>query len=1078
MILKYMMLTLDCVVLITLIAYILRGLISGTAKTLSTTGVKWILILILLIFSEKIAETIITISYVNFGSIQEVVVSEFSTATGMNLAQDSYQHTYELVCNLTICITRLAVIMVGLILINLVIYPIISLILMICGVRKSINKIGKPLLSRLGGVVLSVIAFVGIFIIIYMPIYGTMAFSATIMEDVKILEENLPTTEEENTQNLNKFDYFSYPQLDNTTDQVEEIIEGYNSSLIYRMLKNDQGKMNIAEKYVDSLITIKTKNGKIKMIAEYYNFREVFPIIAQASQTEDKLYLSVSDVNILLKVLQETKLIGVALPISVEFLISNQTFEKYNIDASKLVNVNWHEEIKCINDILAKSVELYEVVVEYQDDYKAFLGDDRFVVIVPELVDLLYQLDMIQEIGLDYADVKVDELIEEKYSENEIGRILALIELKENIVGDVENACKLLNNAYKLGIVTQEINEIDFTIPEKTSILETMITQVFDFSFIKGNEKELIMIGLDALEAEKYIDVETLEMDTINWNTEPVALASIVGEYLKLIDGNDVKDFQVAITKDNNDQLIEALTSSTIFTNVLLPVVDGIISQKLVEEELLELADIIKFSSLSNADLTAELKKLVQIIRDLETLGVMDGNIQLTDEDTICDLLQQALSLKIIGDDQAVIITTLLDYAGLTQILADAGIVIDTSNVDWDQEAIILSKLIVQINNLDSTDLSGIINNVTTENQVEISNLLKTILQVQIIQKSFPMLISDAFEKEGLADWTSEWLTNQKTNFVEDEWLDQIDKILDLVVYYQTEGIDLGSLTVEKVSTIKALLEKMLEIKLFSLNPLIGLMNTELQTYVNTTKNYLTIPDTIQWSTEVEILLGENGIYPMLMAFNDETTFKQYGILLDIMLKSSIISGGFYEFVGDYIKTLSVYEQGILTDADISQDNLELVTSWENELELIDRIDLNSDIQSGETLDLIMQSVLLRRQITVYVINIINDQGLGEYYSENEITSDLNAVNKRIDDGKITIVDTTDDWSWAKEINAIQEFSVKLDLIITNLESSNPPSNDDIQELKMIANTGTITKKILERVCERYPQLAILISLN
>ena len=90
------------------------------------------------------------------------------------------------------------------------------------------------------------------------------------------------------------------------------------------------------------------------------------------------------------------------------------------------------------------------------------------------------------------------------------------------------------------------------------------------------------------------------------------------------------------------------------------------------------------------------------------------------------------------------------------------------------------------------------------------------------------------------------------------------------------------------------------------------------------------------------------------------------------MKESNLFKDGIYTILRDFIKASSIYKttenpSGILTDEDLSNDVLDAIPSWEKELKLLDSIDLNSNVQSGETIDIIMKSQLLKRHVKDYV---------------------------------------------------------------------------------------------------------------
>ena len=144
---------------------------------------------------------------------------------------------------------------------------------------------------------------------------------------------------------------------------------------------------------------------------------------------------------------------------------------------------------------------------------------------------------------------------------------------------------------------------------------------------------------------------------------------------------------------------------------------------------------------------------------------------------------------------------------------------------------------------------------------------------------------------------------------------------------------------------------------------------------------------------------------------------------------------------------------------------LNSIKSWESELELLDKVDLNSATQDGKTLDILMQSVLLKRQISVYVCNVIEENNLSDYYLVENIESDIEDVNKFIELTKED-QDLTNDYSWEKEVNNLNLLNQKL----TEIKNGNIDKNQ-VDELKNIAESGVITSKIFNRILELEPSI-------
>ena len=126
---------------------------------------------------------------------------------------------------------------------------------------------------------------------------------------------------------------------------------------------------------------------------------------------------------------------------------------------------------------------------------------------------------------------------------------------------------------------------------------------------------------------------------------------------------------------------------------------------------------------------------------------------------------------------------------------------------------------------------------------------------------------------------------------------------------------------------------------------------------------------------------------------------------------------------------------------------------------------MNASIQSGETIDILMQSVLLKRHINDYVLEIIQENNLSEYYLSENISQDIDKVNDYIEESKLDS-DSSNDYSWSKEVENLTNFSSKLEEI-----KAGNMTEQSVNELKNLAQKGIITRDIYQKVLEENPFL-------
>lgn len=1070
-IVNYILVVLDIVVLFTLINCVLRGFIKGTPKMLLTSCIKWGLVLFFIVFSSQITTHLLNSSFPTIGVLKEYIMTLINENIEMDLLDSININTYQFVYSCVFTIVRFILIYAAIIIISIIIYPIINIFLHIFGIHRLIKKFGKNTPSRFLGMGLGIVIFVFVFTVIYMPIYGTMALYETVSNDYQSFIKN-PSTEE----NINEISFTTYKELEGLEKgSFLTFSDSFNSSIVYKILHKKDNEMDLPEKYLDKNLEIKTQNGNINLLKEYYNFRKIFPVIEKINNeevTKEERILTVEDFATFINVVKNTEILPVAIPITLE--VSMDTLNQHEIEISnEYVNdTNWKSEANQLNLILDILLELYESIYVYKGNIEAFLGDNLFPVLVPRLFEECLKLTVIKEYGLDLADKKFDEYINDlnKEEDNKIASILEIVEINNNIVGDIKNSCLILQNIYKLGFLEKDGIDIDFENQENQNLIENLVLRTFDLSFIKGKENNITDLVFELIGGEKYFDKSDLEIDKIDWEKEPKALVVIFQEYCKLLDGKKInEDILETIIREDNDNLIDAFANSDIFTKVIVPVLNKAVQEQLIEKKLTMLSKIIEFSSTSDTTLKNDLKLSTKIISSLKKLGFLDGEVNLSNELEVKNVLDSLIELSFIKGREGKLIEGLLEYDNIGASLAEKGIVLDVTNVNWEKENIILSRVIAELSSYDNFDFSLILANINNENQEDIKKLLKNIIQLQMIQKSFPTIIEKFLDDNGLAKWKSDWLIDQKTNFDLEKWDKEIDIILEIVLDYQNNSCDFENIKNDDLPAIKELLEKMVQSKVLTLNPVVSIINDFIQEKTMTNKEYLVVNDNTDWNAEINIIFGDSGLYYQINKINKETPYIEYGKMLDTIKSSTLFEYNFYELVKDYIMTLSIYQtlenpNGILTQDDLMIDNLEQVTSWEKELGLIDKINLESGIQTGEVLDEIMKSVLLRRQISVYIMNIIKDKELEEYYLESNINNDIDIINNKIETSNNT-------WSWSKEISTLEEFKVQLTITLDAINNTESSASSEIVKLYNLSLKGTITTKIMESLCQKYPEI-------
>ena len=176
---KYVFLAVDLIVIISLVLMIVKGLRKGIYKFLMSTGLKWILILILILFSGLIAKSVLTINLGGeIGRLDTYLMAQLAEMIGMTEEQMASSYTYDLAYSAIVSTLRIVIILLAIVLVNIIVYPLVSLFLWIFGVKRKMNNIIINRKIRICGAVFGLFIFCINFLVVFAPIYGVILRSS------------------------------------------------------------------------------------------------------------------------------------------------------------------------------------------------------------------------------------------------------------------------------------------------------------------------------------------------------------------------------------------------------------------------------------------------------------------------------------------------------------------------------------------------------------------------------------------------------------------------------------------------------------------------------------------------------------------------------------------------------------------------------------------------------------------------------------------------------------------------------------------------------------------------------------
>jgi hypothetical protein len=198
----------------------------------------------------------------------------------------------------------------------------------------------------------------------------------------------------------------------------------------------------------------------------------------------------------------------------------------------------------------------------------------------------------------------------------------------------------------------------------------------------------------------------------------------------------------------------------------------------------------------------------------------------------------------------------------------------------------------------------------------------------------------------------------------------------------------------------------------------------------------------------------------------DEVTYEtlktnnSFGQMLDMMDYSLIFGNAVNDIVRELVQMTSLYPT-IITDSELSNDKLNAVRNsdggWTKELAILTEAVPTDSYQGGAIIDTLSQSILLGDRLPRFVWEVVSEQGLDQYIDDATFMGAYAEVNAKIEAGKATPLDVTDDYSWEQEVSTLEAFAAQLEII-----QANPTAN--ITPLITLASQSVIAGYMINNV--------------
>ena len=843
-----------------------RGINKSTRRVISIVVPFVLLVSFLGLIANKILEFDLS-QWTNgeFTTVKDFAVNFISeniyTTEGTNIAETELYVFAEAVA---VGVLKLVLYLVGILLIYVLIAPLIRIIL---GIINSIifpKKVKDPdtgkmvkrkktMASRLFGMLIGFGEFAVFFIVFSLPLFGTISLAKLAVDDgqqLLTIMDKMEKSNEEQVSSESGIDQILIKMLktnendlsDKTTDQLfEEFNKQYNSSVIRTLLnitKSKKTELSMDSKYLGSLLTVKTEHGKLDFVEEYANLRRVIPVVTSKFETGESGELTFAfdkitdtDVAIVCDTLKNIQLVKIVLPVGYEYvcyLIENGEFaeiENSGIDLGQIKDIDINKELDTLIDVIG---EVTTAAVNLEIDLNnplSVIEDPHLKDSFSDIMSSLLKLQIVSKIGVPFAADKLKEALE-NIEQIDATEILPLI-TTENLINSLQNdgtkIVEILQEVYKVGKdkIEDSSAEINLNTPENKLAVEQIIIKLFDITLIKGHEESLLRTLLSFDQIKKYVSADDLfDGETINWETEPQKIASIVTSALPLFSMEEFTLEAVIEDKTTIISLVEAIGSSDLIRKAAITLLSNLYDSEASKEDSaipVEFKDIIDFNKLkglTSEEFKTELVNLVEILYDLKDMNILFGeegaSFDLSNEEALTDIITRIFNVCLIKGNESSIIEFMLNKFEINGMLEEYGIHLELTNINWETEPENLAAVVSKISALAGGDLANI--DFTTilekdpdtglrneEKITQIADLLNAFNNSQIFEPVIFDLIDTLISNlDESLNFDLSFSNEEKASIKNNGWKNEIDRTLN-VYDIATEKL-LGA---EDISSIK-----------------------------------------------------------------------------------------------------------------------------------------------------------------------------------------------------------------------------------------------------------------------------------
>ena len=636
-------LVLDVLVLIVLAVCLLGGLIRGFKKSLRKLIALAIPTICLFIFLGPITNAVMNIE-VDLGKINNIVdvipeeyteesysidgaltmvVSNYIYPDDASLQEES--EVKELASAISTMVIKIVVYFSCLFLVWIA-SLIIGLILRIFFGKE---KRGAKLL----GLALGAANFVIAFVLLLLPLFGTLSLTSSILHDVASYQ---PENQEEGLP-LDEIIYYA--------DLYEDTItKKYILNTATKILCTNKS-LSCDAQFVAGGLTFEVHGEKVKLLDEYLNIKDAIPsiikvvnVVNELNSEEVKIVklsnFTDDDIENISSILKDSKLIRVIIPAVLEYSVYNMRNDEngYTDILNKLNDLDWNEELNslaAIIDVLKEHNELEINVGEL--DY--IIKSEGVINLVEDLLNGTLKVKLVTDILIPIAiDALEEQFTSDEFKEYNID--FSNIKTINWAISGTEFVSTALN-IYR-EYLDVNIDFTDFKVALNDEKLPDFVSYTFDeiekSTIITDNLLPILMqvllANLEKNESLSNLDINFEELKEVNWKNNLDQIKVLVHDLIISYQTLDINpDDYKAVLKNNKLQteLNKAITNildCEVFADYILPIVMNVLVEKLDANESLSSFGF-DFAQIKNTNWKTEISSIKDIL--IEFLDAYQG---------------------------------------------------------------------------------------------------------------------------------------------------------------------------------------------------------------------------------------------------------------------------------------------------------------------------------------------------------------------------------------------------------------------------------------------------------------------